>query len=555
VTSTLPAPPDTATAPPARAWVALAGVLAVAAAIGAGHLVAGIVSPPSSPFLAVGDAVVRLSPEWLVEFAKNAFGTADKAVLLAGMIVVIGLVGAAIGIAARRDEARATWAITGLGLLGIVAVMFSPTFGILDLAAPGAALLTGPPVFHRLRALALAQASSASGPGELRIPSGRPGRSATAADAAADPAGEGPTDPSRRRLLAGTMAVGAGALGAAGIGQLLVGVPGGSTGTPAAVSRVLSTARIVQPAPPIPLGADFVVDGTPPFLTPNPDFYRIDTALRVPMLSADEWSLRVHGMVDRELRLSFADVLSRPLVERAVTLVCVSNEVGDEYISTALFTGVDLRALLLDAGVRPGADQVLSTSADGWTAGTPTEVLLEVDRGALPAVGMSGEALPAEHGFPARLVVPGLYGFVSATKWVTDIELTTFTARTGYWQPRGWARLSPVKTQSRIDFPRRFRQVPAGRVPVAGIAWSQPDGISRVELRVDGGPWRDAELAADVGGNTWRMWRTFVDVAPGEHLVQVRATDTRGITQTEAIAPPAPDGATGWHRVVFTATA
>jgi DMSO/TMAO reductase YedYZ molybdopterin-dependent catalytic subunit len=520
VTTTSPAVPDAAPAPPARGPAALTGVLAVAAAVGVAHLVAGIVSPASSPFMAVGDGAVRLSPDWLVTFAESAFGTADKVVLFAGMAVVIVLVAAGAGLAGRRDVRRGVRVVVALGVLGLAAVLLSPTFGLLDLLAPVAALVTAPAVLRRLHALAV----------------------------------DAPADPSRRKLLRASVAVGAGAAGAAGIGQLLAGGPPTGTGdSRAAVTRALAQARIAQPAPPIPPGADFVADGTPPFVTPNADFYRIDTALRVPRVSADDWSLRLHGMVDRELNLTFADVMSRPLVERTVTLVCVSNEVGDEYISTAVFTGIDLRALLLEAGVQPGADQVLSTSTDGWTAGTPTDVVLEPDRGALLAVGMNGEALPPEHGFPARLVVPGLYGFVSATKWVTDIELTTFASRTGYWQPRGWAQLSPVKTQSRIDFPRRFRPVPAGRVPVAGIAWSQPDGISRVELRLDEGPWRDAELAADLGGDTWRMWRVFVDAAPGEHVVQVRATDTRGNTQTEQVAPPAPDGATGWHRIAFTA--
>jgi DMSO/TMAO reductase YedYZ molybdopterin-dependent catalytic subunit len=499
--------------------------LAVAAAAGTGHLVAGIVSPPSSPFLAVGDAVVRISPQWLVEFAKSSFGTADKVVLFAGMAVVIGLLAAGIGILGRRDESRAVFGIVALGAVAVVAVLAAPTFGLLDLLAPAAALLTGPPVFRALHRLATAAG--------------------------------GPADPERRRLLWVSLATGVGAVIAARIGQLIGGATGGgppgSPGSRAAVTETLRAAPIAQPAAPIPAGADFVAEGTPPFVTSNADFYRIDTALRVPTISADAWSLRIHGMVDREIELSFADVLSRPLVQRTVTLVCVSNEVGDGYISTAVFTGIDLRALLLEAGVRPGADQVLSASWDGWTAGTPTEVLLEPDRGALLAVGMNGEALPAEHGFPARLVVPGLYGFVSATKWVTELKLTTFAAEQGYWQPRGWARLSPVKTQSRIDFPGRFRTVPAGRVPIAGIAWSQPDGISKVEVRVDGGPWQQAELAADVGGDTWRMWRTFVQVPPGEHVAQVRATNALGVTQTEDLAPSIPDGATGWHKVAFSA--
>lgn len=502
--------------PPARA--ALAGVLAVAASVGVGHLVAAVVSPSSSPFLAVADAVVRISPEWLVEFAKSTFGTADKPVLLVGMVVVIGLVAAGIGLLGRTDDARATWGIVALGVVAAAAAVTSPTFGMLDLLAPAAAIGTGPAVYRWLHGLATPV-----------------------------------TDADRRALLRASLVAGVGAVASAGAGQLLAGSPGGSsTGSRAAVTQMLRAAPIAEPAPPIPVGAAFVGEGTPPFVTPNADFYRIDTALRVPDLSADDWSLRIHGMVDREIELSFADVMARPLVQRTVTLVCVSNEVGDEYISTAVFTGVDLRSLLLEAGVQPGADQVLSTSTDGWTAGTPTDVLLEPDRGALLAIGMNGEALPAEHGFPARLVVPGLYGFVSATKWVTELKLTTFAQEEGYWQPRGWARLSPVKTQSRIDFPRRFHAVPAGRVPIAGIAWSQPDGISRVEVRVDEGPWHEAELATDVGGDTWRMWRAFVQVPAGDHVAQVRATNALGVTQTEDYAPPAPDGATGWHKVVFS---
>jgi hypothetical protein len=234
-------------------------------------------------------------------------------------------------------------------------------------------------------------------------------------------------------------------------------------------------------------------------------------------------------------------------------MTCVSNPVGGDLISTAEFVGVDLRALLLEAGVRPGADQTFATSVDGWYTGTPVDVLMEPNRGALLAVGMNGEALLPEHGFPVRMVVPGLYGYVSATKWIADLELTTFAARSGYWLERGWAERGPIKTGSRIDAPRTSARVRAGRVTVAGIAWSQPDGISRVEVRVDGGPWRDAELATDVSGDTWRMWRADLDLGPGSHTVQSRATTGTGVTQTEAYADPVPDGATGWHAVVFTA--
>ncbi|MGW4116291.1 molybdopterin-dependent oxidoreductase, partial [Actinosynnema sp. NPDC004786] len=306
-------------------------------------------------------------------------------------------------------------------------------------------------------------------------------------------------------------------------------------------------------APPIPAGADFTADGTPTFITPNADFYRVDTALSVPRLRARDWRLRVHGMVDRELVLTYDDLLGRPLVERTVSLCCVSNEVGGPYISTADFIGVSLRDVLAEAGVRPGSDQLATRSADGWTCGTPVADVMEPDRGALLAVGMNGEPLPAEHGFPVRMVVPGLYGFVSATKWLVDAELTTFAAFDAYWTRRNWARRAPIKTMSRIDRPRAFDRVPAGRFVAAGVAWAQHKGIDAVEVRLDGGPWRTATLGAEVNVDTWRMWRAELDLPAGSHTLEVRATDRTGHTQTGERAEPIPDGATGLHTIVFTA--
>jgi len=306
------------------------------------------------------------------------------------------------------------------------------------------------------------------------------------------------------------------------------------------------------PAPPVPGGADFVTDGTPAFLTSNRDFYRVDTALVVPRIRAEEWQLRVHGMVDRELRIGFDELRGRPLVERAITLTCVSNQVGGQYVSTARFLGVPLRDVLTQAGVRPGADQLVSRSADGWTAGTPTDVVLENDRGALLAIGMNGEPLPVEHGFPVRMVVPGLYGYVSATKWLVELELTTFEAFDPYWARRGWAKQAPIKTMSRIDKPRAFDSVASGRVVVAGVAWAQHRGVEAVEVRIDGGPWQRAELSTEVSVDTWRMWRTEFTLPPGRHTAEARAADRTGSVQTEQRADPIPDGATGWHSVVFT---
>lgn len=491
-----------------RAVAAATGIVSVLAAISSGQLVAALIAPGSSPFLAVGDTVIRFSPQFLTEFAKTTFGTADKPVLLTGMAVVILLLAAVAGLL-RRGVVL----IVALGLAGIAAVVGAPTFGPVDLVAPVVALLVGVAVFVGFR---------------------RPARQ----------------DHTRRAVLLGGLAAVAVLSVAAGAGSLLVG--GGYAKSRDRVTRRLAAALRTERAPAIPADADFAAAGTPTFVTPNADFYRIDVALRVPEVRAEDWSLRLHGLVERELTLTFDDLLARPLVDRTITMTCVSNPVGGDLVSTATFTGVDLRSLLLDAGVRPGADQIFATSVDGWTAGTPTDVVLEPDRGALLAVGMNGEALPPEHGFPVRMVVPGLYGYVSATKWLVDLELTTFDARRAYWLERGWAQRAPIKTQSRIDAPRGFATVPAGPVRCAGIAWSQPVGIGRVEVRMDGGPWREATLSTAVNGRTWRMWTADFDLPPGSHTVQVRATDAAGNVQTEQRADPIPDGASGWPATIFT---
>ena len=352
---------------------------------------------------------------------------------------------------------------------------------------------------------------------------------------------------SRRRLVLASAGVAVGAAAAGLIGQWR----GGSGGVESS-RQAIGPLTAAVPAPAIPAGSDFAALGTPTFITPNAAFYRIDTAnLSIPQVPAEDWSMRVHGMVDRELNLDYAALTARPLVEQTITLTCVSNEVGGDLISTANFIGVPLRDLLLEAGVRPGADQIFTTSTDGWTCGTPTDVVMQPDRGALLAIGMNGEPLPLEHGFPVRMVVPGLYGFVSATKWLADMELTTFDAKQSYWLQRDWAQRAPIKTQSRVDKPKPFERVPAGRVTAAGIAWAQPNGVQRVEVRVDQGPWRPAELATEVSGDTWRMWRAELDLGPGSHSVSSRATDKTGYTQVEERVEPIPDGATGWHSVTF----
>ncbi|WP_203761982.1 molybdopterin-dependent oxidoreductase, partial [Paractinoplanes deccanensis] len=301
-----------------------------------------------------------------------------------------------------------------------------------------------------------------------------------------------------------------------------------------------------QPVPVVPAGAQ--VPGVTPYVSANDDFYRIDTALYPPQVDPSTWQLRIHGMVRNPITLTWEQLLQRPMIERYVTLACVSNEVGGDLIGNALWLGTPIKELLDEAGPLPGADQVVQRSVDGWTCGTPTAVLRD-GRDALLAVGMNGEPLPVDHGFPVRMVVPGLYGYVSACKWITEIELSRFADFDAYWVPRGWSAQGPIKTESRIDTPRDGAKRSAGTVVVGGVAWAQHTGITKVEVQVDDGPWAEATLAATVSVDTWRQWSYQWEATPGDHRLRVRATDRTGQTQTSTPAPPAPDGATGWHAV------
>ncbi|MBS1698169.1 MAG: molybdopterin-dependent oxidoreductase, partial [Actinobacteria bacterium] len=302
------------------------------------------------------------------------------------------------------------------------------------------------------------------------------------------------------------------------------------------------------PAAPIPVGAALKVDGLSPLITPNADFYRIDTALVVPQVDPAQWRLRIHGLVAHEVTLTWEQLLALPLVESATTLSCVSNDVGGDLVGNAVWLGYPIRALLAKAQPSADADMVLSTSVDGFTAGTPLEALTD-DRDALLAIGMNGAPLPLEHGFPVRMVVPGLYGYVSATKWVTDLEVTRFDRATAYWTARGWSERGPIKLESRIDVPRTGQAVGAGDAVIAGVAWQPQVGVSAVEVQVDDGPWQRAELAPAISADTWVQWRLPWHATPGQHTLRCRATGADGTVQTAAVAPPAPDGATGWHTI------
>jgi DMSO/TMAO reductase YedYZ molybdopterin-dependent catalytic subunit len=509
---------------------ALVGILSIGAAVASGQLIAGFVGTEASPYLAVGDAFVNATPGWLKEFAVSNFGTNDKLVLLSSMGVVLVILGALAGVVSRRNAVPGTVFAVVLGVIAVVAVLGRSDLGQLGVLAPVVSLVAGALVFRLLHRLAMEWIVTRN-----IEPDGKPRRPVYG-----DPSGN-----DRRKFLIGTVGVAVGAGVAGVIGEVLTNEHN-VEGSRAAVGTLTPTKKA-----PIPLGADFAKNGTPTFLTDPANFYRVDTALTVPELRTQDWALHIHGMVDRELHIDYEQIRSRKLTEQIVTLCCVSNPVGGPYISTQRFEGVLLKDLLAEAGVHPGADQLLSTSVDGYTAGTPVDTLTD-DRGAMLAIGMNGQPLPVEHGFPARMVVPGLYGYVSATKWVVDMELTTFAARQGYWVPRGYSQQAPVKTESRIDVPAPFANVDAGSVVVAGIAWAQTKGIAKVEVRVDNGNWQEAQLTTEVTKNAWRMWRIFLPLKKGQHTVEARATDDTGYTQTATQVDPIPNGATGYPSTQFT---
>jgi DMSO/TMAO reductase YedYZ molybdopterin-dependent catalytic subunit len=361
------------------------------------------------------------------------------------------------------------------------------------------------------------------------------------------PRASGPVEPTRRSLLAASVAT-AGIAAVAGLGGRLLAERGSVTTARAA----LRIPKPTVPAPPLPPGVN--LDGIPgitPFITSNNNFYRVDTAISLPQVDPSAWQLRIHGMVNREITITFDELLRRPLIEDYITLCCVSNPVSGPYISNALWLGASLASLLREAGIKAGADQLLCTSVDGFTSGTPVQTVMD-GRDALLAVAMNGQPLPVAHGFPARMVVPGLYGYVSACKWLTDINVTTFASNVAYWSQQGWAQQAPIKTESRIDVPTGTNQLSPGRTAVAGVAWAQHKGIEAVEVRVDQGSWNQARLAAVPDLDTWRQWVWEWDATSGNHVIEARATDKTGYTQTAIQAQPVPNGASGYPSVTVT---
>ena len=493
-------------------------------------------------------------------------GTNDKPLLLTGIFTVVALLAALTGIIAWRGRRVALGLTAALGLVGFAAAaadrttLVSPVEKVLP-AAVALVVSVGAlwwftrgwdradtvtaeaaPASRLLATERVGVAASSGIPFDDRHPTPQLRSKDDEPDHAESSA---PSGFDRRAFLAAALVSGAVAATGYGTDKLF-----GDLGARSRDSVTLP--KPANPAPALSRGAQLdQVKGITPYLTSNQDFYRVDTALSVPQVDAGSWSLKIHGLVDREMELSFQQLLDMPLVERRITLACVSNEVGGHYAGNATWLGVDTTELFRQLGISSDADAVKSTSVDGMTIGTPLEALTD-GRGSMIAIGMNGEPLPLAHGFPARMVVPGLYGYVSATKWVTDIEVTRFSDFDAYWTSRGFSEQAPIKTFSRIDVPKSFAQLQAGKNAVAGVAWAQNTGIARVEVSIDDADWQEAELAGEDSIDTWRQWVFAWDAESGPHNISVRATDADGNTQTSRRVPPRPDGATGWHNVDVT---
>lgn len=588
----------------AKPWVrrglsALAGLIAAGLALGIGELLAGLVGPNSSPVIAIGGAVIDATPRPLKDFAITTFGESDKIALVVGTLVLLAVFAMVLGLIAWTRLRLAAAGVLLFGILGAAAAITRPTGSVLDTLPSIVGALSGAvALVYMITALGRRTTVTTSGESSAiaSIPSDaaatdKPIGSEKAQRAAEERAAEETTSEEshardstpaeeaavkrqhadetlmaklRERLagvdrstnslnrrgffVAGGLAAGA-AVVAGGAGNLLqrrFAVAG------ARADITLPTPS--SPAPALPAGADLSesVEGLTSLFTDNDDFYRVDTAITVPQVSPSEWSLRVFGMVDQEVEFTFEDLMNRDdLIERDITLSCVSNQVGDKLASTARWIGVPLKNLLDEAGINSGADQLVSRDVDGMTIGTATDMAMNTED-AMIAIGMNGEPLVVDHGFPARMLIPGQYGYVSACKWIFEIEATTFDAFDAYWVERDWDREGPIKVFSRIDTPQGLRPVKSGPRMVAGIAWAQTRGIAKVEVKVDGADWAQAQLSPEVNKNIWRQWVYPVDFAAGSHTITVRATDQDGDMQVEERVPPFPNGATGWHNIVAT---
>ncbi len=530
--------------PPGLALRAIvAGIVAGAVGIAASELLAGMITGTPSLVVAVGSFIIALQPPGAKDVVISVFGTNDKTAVNVAVVLVALLVAAVAGFMGHRSFESAARLLIAFGLVAFLAAALQP------LSSPGLAALN-------------ATIATAAGIGALRILLGEAGFMAPVRFelptfgraggglAAADPAGSSAVlAPSRRRFLVRSVEFAVGAIALGVLGRVLLDRqhPGS-----APVSATLPAAS--DTAQPLTAPESLSAPGITPIVISNDSFYRIDTDLLIPQVDASTWQLKVTGMVDHPLVFTYQQLLAMPLFEQYVTLACVSNEVGGSLVGNALWTGAHLKTVLAQAGVQSGASQIVGRSVDGFTVGFPTEYALDPAREPMIAVGMNGKPLPAEHGYPARLIVPGLFGYVSATKWLSEIQLTTREAFNGYWVPLGWAKDGPIVTESRVDHPTGGASLSAGSVDIDGVAWAPDRGIQGVDVRIDAGQWQPAFLSRAISKATWVQWWLRWQATPGSHTIEVRATDGTGATQTEAKHAPAPSGATGFHAVTVSVT-
>ena len=507
---------------------ALVGLTAALVTLAVAEVVALFVASGASPLAAVGSFVIDIVPPWVKDTAIALFGTGDKAALLVGLGLLVAILAAAIGVLELR---RPPFGVVGLAVVSLVATITAVT------RAEATTLWALPTVIGTIAGVIVLRVGIRRLSRWIAVPTTGSTNAALS-----------------RRGFIGFLSASAGAAVVAGLAARVVN----STSTAVnAVREALSLPAPAVAAAPIPAGAELDIEGLYPLVTPNLDFYRIDTAIVVPVVRAADWRLRIVGEVENEIEITFEELLALPLIETYVTLTCVSNEVGGGLIGNAKWMGYPIRELLARAKPKAGADMVLSRSVDGFTAGTPLSVLMEEDRDSILAVSMNGEALPLEHGFPVRMVVPGLYGYVSATKWVTELKLTRFSKETAYWTDRGWSEKGPIKLSSRIDTPKYTSIVKVGEpIAVAGVAWAQHVGVKKVEIRVDKGAWMPTTLATAISDDTWVQW-SIVWTPPEDkvYLIEVRATDAKRTVQSSERVQPAPNGSEGWHAITIEARA
>jgi DMSO/TMAO reductase YedYZ molybdopterin-dependent catalytic subunit len=548
-----------------RAWrpgiavAGLVGLIAMGLAIGIAELLAafglwiGVLNAPASPLNSLGQTFIQFTPEWLKNFAIETFGESDKIALTVGMGITLVIVAIAIGIIGRNSPRLAAGITAALVLVTAAAIFTRSGASVLDLVP----ILVGGAVGIFFLVTVFRRQVVPTTPGSVEAPEpdatpsteDNPKAAQTGANHPMGRATATINATSRRQFF---KIAGLGAVAAVAAGALARWIPSGADVAASRANVALPTPADIQQ---VSSSVELQVPGISPFVTDNADFYRVDTSFVVPRLTTEEWQLRIHGAVDNEITLTYADLIAMPSIERMITLTCVSNEVGGGLAGNARWQGVRIADVLAMAGAQAGADCVLSTSVDGFTVTTPLAALTD-NRDALLAFAMNGEPLPVEHGFPVRMVVPGLYGYVSATKWVVDLQITNFADESAYWTQRGWAPQAPIKTSSRIDVPRSFEQVGKGAVAIAGMAWAQQRGITSVQVQIDGGEWQEATLSGEVSADTWRQWVYQWDATEsGTHTVKCRAIDGTGAVQIEQIQGVMPDGATGWDSRTFTVTA